>query len=66
MKKLTHTTPPENFSPKVEISNIFCQVDNTFLLIQRNPDKICGNTWAIPGGKIDDCFILHISELSKI
>ena len=53
MTKFVHLTPPENFSPKVEVVTCFLQVGDKILLLQRNDDKLLGGTWVTPGGKID-------------
>lgn len=44
---------PENFKPKFEIVGSFIEVDGKILLLHRQDHKAQGNTWAIPGGKID-------------
>ncbi|MFN4173563.1 MAG: NUDIX hydrolase [Parachlamydiaceae bacterium] len=44
---------PENFKPKFEIVGSFIEVDGKILLLHRQDHKEQGNTWAIPGGKID-------------
>lgn len=44
---------PENFNPKFEIVGNFIECDGKVLLLHRQDTKNQGNTWAIPGGKID-------------
>lgn len=53
MSKIIFETPPEDFSSKVEVVTCFCQVGETFLLLQRNEDKLVGGMWSLPGGKVD-------------
>lgn len=44
---------PDNFKPKFEIVGSFIEWDGKILLLHRQDFKAQGNTWAIPGGKID-------------
>lgn len=44
---------PENFNPKFEIVGSFLEWDGKILILHRQDSKAQGNTWAIPGGKIE-------------
>jgi 8-oxo-dGTP diphosphatase len=44
--------PPENFHPQMEVAGCFCKRDDRLLLLLRHPRKPQGNTWCLPGGKI--------------
>ncbi len=48
-----YTTPPEGFFPKMEVAGCFCEYGGKVLLLLRNPQKPQGNTWCIPGGKLE-------------
>lgn len=45
--------PPSDFKPKFQAVGCFCDYQGQILLLKRNPDVVEGNTWGIPGGKID-------------
>jgi mutator protein MutT len=45
--------PPEKFSQQVEVAGCFCEFQGRILLLLRNPEKPQGNTWCIPGGKLN-------------
>ncbi|MFC1843071.1 NUDIX hydrolase [Candidatus Dependentiae bacterium] len=53
MNRTFYVDRPKDFSPKVEVVSIFCHVDNKILMLKRNPNKPFGNTWCLPGGKLD-------------
>ena len=45
--------PPANFCSQMEVSGCFCEYQNEVLLLLRHPEKPQGNTWCIPGGKLE-------------
>lgn len=45
--------PPENFLPTVEVVTCFCRWQERFLFLLRQADKLQGNTWCLPGGKVE-------------
>lgn len=45
--------PPKDFRKKMEVAGCFYEQDGKVLFLLRNPNKPQGNTWGIPGGKID-------------
>ena len=47
MKKST------DFDLKIEVSTLFMECEKRLLFLQRNPNKISPNLWAIPGGKLN-------------
>lgn len=47
------TFPPENFFPCVEVVACFCYWQERFLFLLRQPDKLQGDTWCLPGGKVE-------------
>lgn len=53
MHCLTFVTPPQNFSPGVQVAGLFCEYLQMILLLKRHPQKSQGNTWGIPAGKIE-------------
>ncbi len=65
-------TPPENFNPKVEVATCFIFVKDQVLFLKRQPYKPEGNTWGIPGGKIEkgedaaETVVREVHEETKI
>lgn len=59
---------PENFKPTMIASGCCLTVDDKILLLKRHPEKAQGNTWGVPGGKIEEnesireCVIREIKE----
>lgn len=62
------TNPPEDFNPGLHAAGCFCEWENKILILQRSPQKFQGNTWGIPGGKMEKnetprvCAIREIQE----
>ena len=46
-------TPPLDYQPKLEVAGCYCEWDGKVLFLKRNPNKPQGNTWGIPGGKLE-------------
>lgn len=44
---------PENFQVHFEASGCFCYSGKKILFLRRNPEKPQGNTWGVPGGKLE-------------
>jgi 8-oxo-dGTP pyrophosphatase MutT (NUDIX family) len=44
---------PKNFQPHIEVAGCYCEYEDKILFLKRHPDKPYGNTWTIPGGKLD-------------
>lgn len=51
--KLVFEHPPENFSPKLEVSACFITVQDKVLFMKRQPHRSEPNKWGIPGGKLE-------------
>lgn len=45
--------PPESFSSKFEVAGCYCEHEGKLLYMLRNPQKPEGNTWCVPGGKLE-------------
>ncbi len=45
--------PPANFFPSVEASGCYCEFEDKILLLKRQVHKPYGNTWGVPGGKLE-------------
>lgn len=45
--------PPRDFVAQAEVSGCFCEYQGRVLFLLRNPDKPQGNTWCVPGGKLE-------------
>jgi 8-oxo-dGTP pyrophosphatase MutT (NUDIX family) len=50
---LTFLKPPEDFAPIAEAAGCYCEYEDKLLFLKRHPDKSQGNTWGIPGGKLE-------------
>lgn len=48
-----YISQPKNFIPAFEAAGCLCEWKNKFLLVKRNPNKPYGNTWGLPGGKLE-------------
>ncbi|MBX9804784.1 MAG: NUDIX hydrolase [Alphaproteobacteria bacterium] len=46
--------PPPGFQPKVSVAGCYCEFEDKILLLKRNSHKHQGDTWGIPGGKLDE------------
>ncbi len=44
---------PKDFSHAVEVAGCYCEHEGKILLLLRHPQKPQGNTWCVPGGKLD-------------
>lgn len=44
---------PEDFNPRIEVVGCFLEFGEKFLLLHRQENKSQGNTWGIPGGKLE-------------
>jgi mutator protein MutT len=44
---------PDSFKPQVEAAACFIKVDDHILFLKRQYNKPEGNTWGVPGGKLD-------------
>lgn len=60
LKHAVYKEPPEGFISSVEVSGCFCYCEDKLLILLRHPQKPAGNTWGIPGGKIE------VSETPKM
>lgn len=64
--------PPEDFSPSVEAAGCFIEYEDKVLMLHRQDDKPHGNTWAVPGGKLEkretpqEAAIREVYEESKV
>lgn len=47
------TEQPHDFRPAVEAAACYCAYEDTILLVKRHESSPQGNTWGIPGGKIE-------------
>ena len=45
--------PPPDFRPSGEAAGCFIESDSEILFLKRASDRIEGNTWNIPGGKLE-------------
>lgn len=46
--------PPIDFIPAIVVAGCYCEYENKILLLERSPHKFQGNTWGVPGGKLDE------------
>jgi len=45
--------PPSSFMPSTQAAACYCLFGDKILLLKRNPNRPLGNTWGVPGGKIE-------------
>jgi 8-oxo-dGTP diphosphatase len=45
--------PPEDFSHQAEVVSCYCEYEGRILYLLRHPLKPQGNTWCVPGGKLN-------------
>ena len=45
---------PQNFDSKFDVASCFVEYNGKILLLHRQDCKPEGNTWCVPGGKVDD------------
>ena len=48
-----YLTPPTNFKPAIEVAACYVEYQERILLLLRQSHKPQGNTWCLPGGKLD-------------
>jgi mutator protein MutT len=53
MTYLALDKPPADFAPSGEAAGCYCEWDGKLLFVRRHPEKAFGNTWGIPGGKLE-------------
>lgn len=45
--------PPPSFSSAVQASGCYCEHEGRFLLLKRHRSRPSGETWGVPGGKLE-------------
>lgn len=48
------TEAPKDFNPAVEAAGCYCEFETSILLLKRHPGRPQGNTWGVPGGKLEE------------
>jgi len=46
--------PLKDFNPTVEVAGCYCEYEDKILFLKRTPHKHQGDTWGVPGGKLDE------------
>ncbi|MCB1085040.1 MAG: NUDIX hydrolase [Chlamydiia bacterium] len=46
--------PPAAFVPELTIVGCYCLFEGKFLIVKRAPECISGETWCLPGGKLEE------------
>lgn len=46
--------PPPDFQAQISVAGCYCEFGDKILLLKRTPHKHQGNTWGIPGGKLNE------------
>lgn len=54
MKHFIFLDPPSDFHSKVDVAGCYCEFEDKILLLKRTPHKLQGDTWGVPGGKLDE------------
>ena len=52
-KKVVFLSPPEQFSPKMEVAACYLSYQDKLLFLERPAHVHQGSKWGVPGGKID-------------
>lgn len=50
---MVYISKPKNFKPIINSVGCYIRAGGEFLLVRRNVNKIEGNKWGLPGGKIE-------------
>ena len=53
MKAEIFYQPPNDFNINLVTAGCFCEVENCFLILKRSSSKPQGQTWNVPGGKLE-------------
>lgn len=48
-----HLTPPEEFTPQVQVAACYLEINNQILLLQRAQGKLEEGRWGVPAGKLE-------------
>lgn len=58
-------TPQKDFNKKVDVVVCYLMHDDKFLVLHRQDHKPQGNTWCVPGGKVDSDDVDATHALSR-
>jgi len=58
--------PLKNFHPSIEVAGCYCEYEDKILLLKRTPHKHQGDTWGIPGGKLDEGETPQIAVIREV
>ncbi|MGZ3634227.1 MAG: NUDIX domain-containing protein [Parachlamydiaceae bacterium] len=61
-----YSSCPAHFVDPIECAGCYCRFEETFLLLRRHPEKPLGDTWGIPGGKLDAGETPHQAMLREL
>jgi len=50
---MIHKEQPKDFNPSIEVVGCLIECDGEFVLLHRQDNKIHGNRWGQPAGKVD-------------
>lgn len=50
---IVYLDPPDDFLPRAEVGGCFCESEGKLLFLLRSSHKPQGNTWCVPGGKLE-------------
>ncbi len=57
---------PSDFQSKVSVAGCYCEFEDKILLLKRTSHKHQGDTWGIPGGKIDEGETPRIAVIREV
>lgn len=60
------TQKPENFTSDFEVVGCYPEYNGKILFLLRHKDKIQGETWCVPGGKVDEGETLAEAALREL
>jgi 8-oxo-dGTP pyrophosphatase MutT (NUDIX family) len=70
---MIYTEKPQNFFPDIEVVACMVRYDGKFLMLHRQDNKIHGNKWGQPAGKVDptdknnfDAMVIELREETGI
>jgi len=63
---MTYRESPKDFKSKFDVTSCLLEYNGEILLLLRNDDKPEGNTWCLPGGKVDGTETTHESMIREL
>lgn len=58
--------PPKDFNPAIKAAGCYCSWNDKLLFLKRHPEKPQGNTWGVPGGKLEKSETAKMAVIREI